>query len=289
MTIPTTVTTPKYIRRSVSESREILHIEAHQEQELILQQDEQSPCHIEIRLCQGARLRVVLFSLQRDADDTTFSFRNLENQDSSPIIENEPAHYFYRFILEEGAQLFLTEAIFHTKETHYHTVIELGGAGSTVDVGGMYGAWGTAKGSHHYTIHHQAPYTTSNSSFRSAVTGRGSLVFHDRIHIAPEAPKSDGFLSIRNLILNDGAHAEAYPELEIENNDVSCSHGATTGGIDPLQAYYLQSRGISPEESRAFLLMAHLAPIFQRLPESYQHQCKTIILNQLAYQKEHKE
>ncbi|HOJ98049.1 MAG TPA: SufD family Fe-S cluster assembly protein [Termitinemataceae bacterium] len=256
---------------------DVIHVQAYQEQEILLPpQEGVVPSHREIHLHKGARLRVLSLGIPP---------QNILSVPEAPASEAHP-HIFHHFVLEEDSQLLLTEVVFHSSSSQHHTVIELQGPGSKVDVLGIYGGWGVAEQHHSYIVHHHAPHTTSTSHFRSVVTGTAHLVFQDRIHIARGAPKSDGILSIRNLILNDGAHAEAYPELEIENNDVSCSHGATTGGIDPHQAYYLQSRGISPEESRALLVLAHIATAFPRLPEVYQEQVRRLVLEQLAYAKE---
>lgn len=256
---------------------DVIHVQAYQEQEILLHQYEGTiPIHREIHLHKGARLMVLSLGLPP---------QNVLSAPGTSFSGSHP-HIFHHFVLEEDSQLFLTEVVFHSSSSQHHTVIELKGPGSKIDVVGIYGGWEDAEQHHSYIVHHHVPHTTSTSHFRSVVTGRAHLTFQDRIHIAYGAPKSDGILSIRNLILNDGARAEAYPELAIENNDVSCSHGATTGGIDPYQAYYLQSRGISPEESRALLVLAHMAPAFPRLPEVYQEQVRHLVLEHLAYPRE---
>ena len=258
---------------------DVIHVQAYQELEILLHQYEGTvPIHREIHIHKGARLRVLSLGLPSQYVPSP--------RGNPPPGTPSYLRMFHHFVLEEDSQLFLTEVVFHSSSSQHHTVIELQGPKSKADVVGIYGGWGTAEQHHAYIVHHKGPHTISTSHFRSVVTGTAHLTFQDRIHITQGAPKSEGLLSIRNLILNDGAHAEAYPELEIENNDVSCSHGATTGGIDSHQAYYLQSRGISPEESRALLVLAHMAPAFPRLPEIYQEQVRRLVLEQLAYARE---
>ena len=91
---------------------------------------------------------------------------------------------------------------------------------------------------------HAAPDTTSNLLFKGGVSDRSHSVYTGLIRIRPDARGSNAFQTNRNLKLSDHAWAESVPNLEIENNDVHCSHASTVGPVDEDQRFYLESRGV---------------------------------------------
>ncbi len=101
---------------------------------------------------------------------------------------------------------------------------------------------------------HEAPHTMSRTDYDAYVEHRGRSVFQGMIRVAHEAPGTDAYLSNKNLILSDGARADAIPGLKILTDDVKCSHGSTTGKLDPAQLFYLQSRGLSLKDARRMLI-----------------------------------
>ena len=98
---------------------------------------------------------------------------------------------------------------------------------------------------------HAAPRTTSDLLFKGAVADRAHSVYSGFIRVHRGAVRSDAMQTNNNLVLDDGAHADSVPNLDIEENDVRCSHGSTVGPVDEDQRYYLESRGIDPERGRA--------------------------------------
>ena len=91
---------------------------------------------------------------------------------------------------------------------------------------------------------HAAPDTTSQLLFKGAVSDHSHSVYTGLIRIRPDARGSNAFQTNRNLKLSDDAWAESVPNLEIENNDVHCSHASTVGPVDEDQRFYLESRGV---------------------------------------------
>ena len=88
------------------------------------------------------------------------------------------------------------------------------------------------------------------------------------IQVDPGAQRTDAFQESRNLLLTDGAHADAIPGLEIEANDVRCTHAATVARLDDMQVFYLQSRGLTREEAERMLVGGFLEVIAGRLEDS---------------------
>ncbi len=91
---------------------------------------------------------------------------------------------------------------------------------------------------------HVAPDTTSNLLFKGALGEKGASVYTGLIKIRPEARGTQAFQTNKNIKLSDDAWAESVPNLEIENNEVQCSHASTVGPVDAEQLFYLESRGV---------------------------------------------
>jgi Fe-S cluster assembly protein SufD len=91
---------------------------------------------------------------------------------------------------------------------------------------------------------HVAPDTTSNLLFKGALGEQGASVYTGLIKIRPTARGTQAFQTNRNIKLSDEAWAESVPNLEIENNEVQCSHASTVGPVDAEQRFYLESRGV---------------------------------------------
>ncbi len=113
---------------------------------------------------------------------------------------------------------------------------------------------------------HAAPRTRSDLLFKGAVEDTARSVYSGLIRLRHEAQKSNAYQTNRNLVLSEGAGAESIPNLEIEANDVRCSHASTVGPIDDDQLYYLESRGISPEDAERLIVLGFFEDVFVRLP-----------------------
>jgi Fe-S cluster assembly protein SufD len=113
---------------------------------------------------------------------------------------------------------------------------------------------------------HQAPHTRSDLLFKGAVEDEARSVYSGLIRLRHEAQKSNAYQTNRNLVLTEGAGAESIPNLEIEANDVRCSHASTVGPIDDDQRYYLESRGIRPEDAERLIVLGFFEDVFMRLP-----------------------
>jgi Fe-S cluster assembly protein SufD len=113
---------------------------------------------------------------------------------------------------------------------------------------------------------HNAPYTRSDLLFKGAVEDEARSVYSGLVRLRRPAQKANAFQTNRNLVLTEGARAESIPNLEIEANDVRCSHASTVGPIDEEQLYYLESRGIAPDEAERLIVLGFFDDVFDRLP-----------------------
>ena len=118
------------------------------------------------------------------------------------------------------------------------------------------------RGSQHQDIttfmDHAVANCTSNQIIRGVLDDTARGVYQGKVHVAPDAQKTDGQQMSRALLLSRKAEADAKPELEIYADDVICAHGATVGELDATQLFYLTSRGIPYEIARSMLIEAFL-------------------------------
>ena len=113
---------------------------------------------------------------------------------------------------------------------------------------------------------HAAPDTTSNLLFKGAVTGQAQSVYTGLIRVSEEAPGTNAFQTNRNLKLSDDAWAYSVPNLEIEQNQVACSHASTVGEIDEDQRFYLESRGVPTTIAEQLLVSGFFAEVIGQMP-----------------------
>ena len=113
---------------------------------------------------------------------------------------------------------------------------------------------------------HRAPRTTSDLLFMGAVAETSHSVYSGLIRVRRGAVKSDAVQTNHNLVLDEGAHADSVPNLDIEENDVKCSHGSTVGPVDEDQRYYLESRGIEPERAEQLIVAGFFDSIADQVP-----------------------
>ena len=113
---------------------------------------------------------------------------------------------------------------------------------------------------------HLAPNSQSRLLFKNALEGQARTIFSGMIDVGKEAQNTDAYQTNRNLLLDETAEANALPGLEIHANDVKCSHGATTGQIDPEQIYYMRTRGIPTKIAKKLLVYGFFEEILETLP-----------------------
>jgi Fe-S cluster assembly protein SufD len=142
---------------------------------------------------------------------------------------------------------------------------KLAGQGSEARVTGAYAGSGRQHLDYDTTQEHAAPNTTSDLAFRGVLAGRATAVWRGMIRVDVGAQGTDAFQESRNLLLSTKAHADALPGLEIEANDVRCTHAAAVAQIDQEQLYYLRARGLREETARRLIIEGFLEALVERL------------------------
>jgi len=148
-----------------------------------------------------------------------------------------------------------------------HLETKLAGPGSHAKVTGAYATRGRQHIDFDTLQVHAAENTVSDLAFRGILDGRSTAVWGGMIKVDPGAQQTDAFQESRNLILSKKAHADAIPGLEIEANDVRCTHAAAIAQIDADQLFYLRSHGVPEAAATRLVIEGFLAELVERFAE----------------------
>jgi Fe-S cluster assembly protein SufD len=181
---------------------------------------------------------------------------------------------------DRGAYNFTTERAIVGRDSTLHWVVgglgsrltksfidsSLTGPGSTALMSGVFFGDGRQHLDYDTQQNHIAAYTTSDLLYKGALKGRAHSVWQGMIKVFPGAQKTDGYQANRNLILEKTARADSIPGLEIEADDVRCTHGVTVSQLDPEQVFYIRSRGLPMSETQRLIVQGFFTPVIDRIP-----------------------
>lgn len=126
------------------------------------------------------------------------------------------------------------------------------------------------------TINHAEPGATSRQTVRSVLGGTATGTYLGKVAVARDAQHSDSVQDVKAMLLDRSATANAKPELEIFADDVKCAHGCAIGELDAQALYYMQSRGIPPNEAKKLMLQAFVAGVFDGAEDAESLQAKAL-------------
>lgn len=113
--------------------------------------------------------------------------------------------------------------------------------------------------------HHEAADCTSDLLYKGGLQDRSRLVWRGMIKVDKVAQKTDGYQRNDVLMLSEEARADSIPGLEIEADDVRCTHGATSGRVDAEQIFYAQARGLTADEAARLVVAGFFQQVFDRI------------------------
>lgn len=201
---------------------------------------------VELFIGQGASLRYV--SLQ-DFGRNVLHFNNIRSHAEKDATINS-------LVVSLGGELSRTNVDAGLAES-----------GSDSEMLGLYFADSDQVLDHHTLQDHLAPNAHSDLLYKGAVRDDSLAVFSGLIRVEPGAQKTDAYQTNRNLILGDeDAMAVSLPRLEIQADDVKCSHGSTTGQVDDVELFYLMSRGIPRIEAEKLVVFGFFGEVTSRIP-----------------------
>lgn len=140
------------------------------------------------------------------------------------------------------------------------------GPGSNSDMLGLYFGDEDQHFDFNTSQDHIADNAGSDLLYKGALDGKSRAVFRGIIRVHKGAQRTDAYQTNRNLLLSPEARADSLPNLEIEADDVKCSHGATVGELDPEAKFYLQSRGLTRTQAERLVVLGFLGEVLARLP-----------------------
>ncbi len=167
------------------------------------------------------------------------------------------------------ASIRVTTAAFGANLDKQRIDMDMSKNGGFAEIRGLFVGDGKQHIEHVTRQHHKGVGATSDLLIRGVLTDESQAVQYGLIRIEPEGQKTSAHQTMRNLLLDDGAGADPIPMLEIEADDVKCSHAAAVGPVDPDQLFYLQARGIPPKVAERMVVRGFLAEIADGVPDEH--------------------
>jgi len=143
--------------------------------------------------------------------------------------------------------------------------VALTGQGARAQVNGVMFTTGRQHLAYFTRQDHVAPNTTSDLLYKSGLKDKSRIVWKGMIRVEKDAQRTDAYQKNDNLVLSDAARADSIPGLEIEANDVRCTHGATAGPVDEEMIFYAQARGVSRDTAVRLIVEGFFANVYDRI------------------------
>ena len=169
-------------------------------------------------------------------------------------------------VVGSNASLQWTVVGLGSKLSHIHQDINLNGRAATAEVNGVTFASDRQKISYYTQQHHKAQGTHSDLLYKEVLRDDARVIWRGMIKVDPAAQQTDGYQRSDALMLSDQARCDSIPGLEIEADDVRCTHGATMGRVDQDQIFYCMSRGISRKEAMHMIVEGFFQQVYDRIP-----------------------
>lgn len=143
--------------------------------------------------------------------------------------------------------------------------VSLVGEGSRAQVNGVLFTSGRQHLAYFTRQDHAAPHTQSDLLYKGGLKDKSRIVWKGMIRVEKDAQRTDAYQKNDNLVLSDAARADSIPGLEIEANDVRCTHGATAGRVDEDMIFYCQTRGVARETAIRLIVEGFFANVYDRI------------------------
>lgn len=214
------------------------------------------------------------------------------------IFVEDNANLTHYRVQKESAETFhygVTEVTVNRGGSYNATSINLGGAISRHDievkftaeggeawVDGLYMLNGSQHHDTHSIIDHTVPNCTSHQNYRGVLNDKSRAVFNGKVFVRENAHGTDAEQSNKNLLLSNDARVDTKPQLEIFNDDVKCSHGATVGQLEDEELFYLLTRGLPESLARNLLTYGFAEEVINKINiEAIKGELDEAVLNRL--------
>lgn len=203
--------------------------------------------------------------------------------------------------LSESVKSFNTQRVRAERDAQVHTIfVSLGGEIAKHNLGTVLNGRGANSQmlgilfgnenqhfDHHTMHHHKAGDSYSNIDFKVVLKDKARSAYTGIIKIDEKTLNCEAYQENRNLLLNKGTKAESIPELEILNDQVKCSHGATVGPLDPEMVFYLMARGFDRDEAVRTIVRGFIEPLLKIVPEDLQKMMQNMVEYKLTHGSAH--
>lgn len=169
-------------------------------------------------------------------------------------------------VVGNNASLQWTVVGLGSRLAHIHQDINLTGRAATAEVNGVTFASNRQKISYYTQQHHQQQGTHSDLLYKEVLRDESRVIWRGMIKVDAPAQQTDGYQRCDALMLSDDARCDSIPGLEIEADDVRCTHGATTGRVDQEQIFYCMSRGMTRQETMHMIVEGFFQQVYDRIP-----------------------
>ena len=182
----------------------------------------------------------------------------------------EWGHKAYHFahqkaVIDRDSSLQWTIAAMGSQLSKVNQSVDLVGPGANSQVNGVMFTEGRQHLAYHTQQYHRAPNCHSDFLYKAAQQDKSRTVWRGMIKVDPNAQKTDGYQRNDNLVLSPTARADSIPGLEIEADDVRCTHGSTTAKVDEEQIFYARCRGFTRKEATRMIVSGFFQQIFDRI------------------------
>jgi Fe-S cluster assembly protein SufD len=204
--------------------------------------------------------------------------RTIEGNDTSTHIGTLAVHQ------ERNSQYTSRSVVMGGKLSRLEIDARIAGPGADCRLDGIYHAVGNEHVAHHTLITHEDSNGSSVEEYRGLVDDTAHAVFDGIIVVKPGTKNTSAHQQNHNLLLSEGATINTKPHLEIDSDDLTASHGATIGALDPAQLFFLRARGIGEDEARAILTMSFVRSILDRIEcEGVRNRLVARVLSRLPF------
>jgi len=217
---------------------------------------------VELFLAQGARLQFVNI---QNWDDATWHFSR------------------ERAVVGRDARLQWTVGGLGSRVAKVNQEVALQGQGADAQVNGVMFTSGRQHLAYFTRQDHIAPHTTSDLLYKGGLKDKSRIVWKGMIRVEKDAQRTNAYQKNDNLVLSESARADSIPGLEIEANDVRCTHGATAGSVDEEMVFYAQARGIERQTAVRLIVEGFFANVYDRITiEPVRETLRQAVANKLA-------
>ena len=170
-----------------------------------------------------------------------------------------------------------------SRYTRADIITRLSGRGSSTNNYGLFFGTGSQQFDLNVGTIHAERNTVCDMMTKGALNDRAKAVYTGLVKINANAANSNGYQKEDTLLLSPDAEADSIPQLEIDNNEVKCTHGATVGQVDKEKLFYLMSRGIPANESKKILVEGFFEPMIQKIAvENVQNKLREIVAERVV-------